>query len=304
MTLTPPSWMQSFNIQTNVPLAPLTTIKAGGNADFFFQPASEEELIQLFKKKPVDFGTIFLGAGSNMLVRDGGLEGLVISLKNLTNVSINGTEITAQAGATCGKVARAARDEQLQGLSFLCGVPGSIGGALRMNAGCYGQETYNYLKECKVLTPKGEVKTFTPAEVGYGYRHTNLPNGHFFLSATFSLTYGNKTEIKDKMKQINAERRTSQPLEMPSSGSWFKNPINPKTGEKTNAWKVVDAAGCRGWQVGGAQVSKKHCNFFVNTGNAQAADFEELSAKVEAEILQKLDIKMEREAKIIGRKNA
>jgi UDP-N-acetylmuramate dehydrogenase len=281
-------------------LAPLTTLKIGGPADVFFTPADVDDLQNFMKN--IDKNTLItiLGEGSNALILDGGIRGVVLSLKSIGNVLVD-TEngiITAQAGATNGKVARAAREVSLTGAEFLCGIPGGIGGALKMNAGAYGNETVDILKDITVMSPEGEIFTKTPSEIGFSYRHSGLEAGWIYLGCTFKLQTGEKGEIRDKMRTINKNRATSQPLNMPSSGSWFKNPI--VNGEKVNAWKVVSDAGCRGMTLGGAQVSEKHTNFFVNTGGATSAEMLELTAQVEATIKEKLSIDMVREVRTMG----
>lgn len=283
----------------NIELASYTTVKIGGPADAFFAPQTTEELAQFIKQKPAGLPLTLLGEGSNMVIRDGGIRGVVIHLKNLGGVSVNGTKITAQAGATCGKVARTARENGLAGLAFFCGIPGSVGGALKMNAGCYGCQTADDLVDVQVMTAEGELRTLSPDFFNYAYRHSELPKEWVFLGATWQLEEGDKEELRAEMKRINAERRESQPLNMPSSGSWFKN-ITLPDGTKKNAWRIVDEAGCRGWRVGDAQVSEKHCNFFVNLGQATAAQMEELSQKVEKEVERNLGVKLEREVRFLG----
>lgn len=280
--------------QTDVPLSPLTTLKIGGVAEYFFQPQNLVELADFIRHKPQGMDITLLGEGSNILIRDGGIAGVVISLKNLVEVVVTGETVTAQAGATSGKVARAAREAGLTGIEFLCGIPGSVGGALYMNAGAYGHQTADNLISVEVMTSEGELKTLTPEEVGFSYRKNNLPVGWLFVGATFKLQKGDKEAIRSRMREINKERATSQPLNMPSSGSWFKNLEDKK------AWQITDEAGCRGMRVGQAQVSEKHSNFFVNLGGATAQDMEKLSEKVEQQIKEKLGITMHREVRIIG----
>jgi UDP-N-acetylmuramate dehydrogenase len=280
----------------NVPLAPYTTLKIGGSAEYWFEPDTLEALVAFLKHKPKDLPITILGEGSNTLIRDGGIKGVVLHLHNLAKVKVKEHKITAQAGATNGKVARAAREASLTGVEFLCGIPGSIGGALAMNAGAYGHQTADNLVSVDVITDEGELKTLKPEEIGFKYRATNLPKNWIFIAASFMLSPGNKDDIRARMREINRERSGSQPLEKPSSGSWFKNTDQQK------AWQIVDKAGCRGMKVGNAQVSEKHSNFFVNLGGATAADMEKLSQEVEAKIKSSLGIQMHREVKIIGEK--
>ena len=284
----------------NAPLAPLTTIKIGGAASVMFEPVDLADLQYFLKELPEGVNYTVIGEGSNLMLRDGGIQGVVIRLdKCLSEVNVQGHEITAGAGATGGKVARKAREHNLTGAEFLCGIPGSVGGALKMNAGAYGHETVDILKEVQIITKDGEILTLAPQDLHFSYRHSELPAGSLFVGATFALKHGDKEKIRNRMREINKNRATSQPLNMPSSGSWFKNYILPD-GTKKHAWQIVEEAGCRGMRIGDAQVSEKHCNFFVNLGQATAKDMQALSEKVEAQVLDKLGIKLEREVRFIG----
>lgn len=286
----------------NAPLAPYTTLKIGGTADVLFIPKGIDDLINFYKNLSSKTPITILGEGSNMMLRDGGIRGVVIRLnEGLNNVEVFEKTITAGAGATGGKVARAAREHNLTGVEFLCGIPGSVGGALKMNAGAYGHETADILKSVQVLTQKGEIKTLSPEALEFSYRKSNLPLGWLFLEATFVLKSGDKQEIRNKMRKINKDRATSQPLNKPSSGSWFKNVIL-SDGSKKHAWQVVDEAGCRGMSYGGAQVSEKHCNFFINANNATALEMETLTEMVEKQAYDKLGIVLQREVRFVGEK--
>lgn len=284
----------------NHPLADLTTVKVGGPAEVFATFTGWDDLVRFLTAKPDDMPLTIIGAGSNALISDVGLSGVITHLgRGFDAVEIRAENmIYAEAGASCGKVARAVREESLAGLAFYAGIPGSIGGALKMNAGCYGSETFDFVKEIHVLTDKGEEKILTPDEIEHGYRHTVLPAGWIFKGAVFQLHDGDRADIKETMRRINRERTESQPIGQPSSGSWFRNPT--VDGKLLSAWKVTEEAGCRGLQVGGAQVSEKHANFFINTGGATAADFVELSRQVEAKILETQGIKMHREVRYLG----
>lgn len=284
----------------NVPLARLTTIKIGGPADVVFEPVDLADLQVFLKGLSTDIPYIVIGEGSNLMLRDGGIRGVVIRMdKTLNNVDVNGLEITAGAGATGGKVARSARENSLKGAEFLCGIPGSVGGALKMNAGAYGHETVDILKDVQIVTKEGELQTLSPKKLNFSYRHSELPEGALFVGATFKLEKGDKEEIRNRMREINKNRATSQPLSMPSSGSWFKN-VLLEDGTKKHAWQVVSEAGCRGMRVGDAQVSVKHCNFFVNLGDATAKDMQTLTEQVEQQVFDRLGIKLEREVRFIG----
>lgn len=285
----------------HAPLAPYTTLKIGGPADVLFEPADVEDLITFWKNKPSDVPCFVLGEGSNLLIKDGGISGVVVRLgASISDVVVEGHLIHAYAGATSGKVSRVAREHGLAGVEFLCGIPGSIGGALKMNAGAYGQETSDFLASVDILMPSGQIETVVPEKLDFAYRQSHLPEGCLFLKATFSLKKGDKSQIKEKMRSINKNRISSQPLNKPSSGSWFKNPKREDLG-LTNAWQAVDAVACRGVSVGGAQVSEKHANFFINTGDATAEDMLALTALVEEKIEKKFGITMVKEVKIVGR---
>lgn len=250
-----------------------------------------------------------------MVVRDGGLPGVVAHLgKGFDGIEIKDNCVYAEAGAGCGSVARAAREQSLAGIEFFGGIPGSVGGALRMNAGAYGTETFTDLERLWLIDASGNIHDVKPDFVAPRYRGTTLPDGWFYKAGLWRLKPGDKESIRLKMREINHARSTSQPLHLPSSGSWFKNVIvteqniekigkffqRARVGDTVNAWRVVDVAGCRGWQEGGAQVSDMHCNFFVNLGGATARDLEALSARVEAHVYEKIGINLDREVRFLG----
>lgn len=315
-----PSWFAALPVgpayQLNYPMAAETTIKVGGPAQVWApcENWAQVAAVQAFayeKKIPLTL----LGKGSNMVVHDGGLQGIVLPLgKGCDAVRVDGDTLYAEAGAACGTAARAAREAGLDGMAFFGGIPGSVGGALRMNAGAYGTETFDALTEIILLNEKGEEVRHPAAFAQARYRGTTLPEGWLYKAGIWKLKAGDKEAIRQQMREINQKRSSSQPLSMPSSGSWFKNvrvteanlaalktiDTNAQLGGVVNAWRVVDAAGCRGWQHGGAQVSEQHCNFFVNVGNARAADLDILSQRVEAEIASKLGITIEREVRFTG----
>ncbi len=289
----------------NVPLADYTTIKVGGPAEVLAEVsdwAQMAELVRWCNARAVPLTPV--GKGSNMVIRDGGLPGVVVPLgKGLDAVRVEGTTLYAEAGAANGTAARAAREAGLEGIAFFGGIPGSIGGALRMNAGAYGFETFDKLVRLWVLDADGEEREVEPAFVAPRYRGTALPAGWLYKAGEWQLVPGDKEDIRKQMQEINRARSSSQPLHMPSSGSWFKNV--ERNGEKVNAWRIVDEAGCRGMRVGGAQVSEQHANFFVNAGakegvSATAVEFEALSQAVEAQVLARLGIVMEREVRFVG----
>lgn len=283
----------------NEPLAPYTTIEVGGPAEVFGAFGDWNEVKAFLAWNVGRIPLTLMGKGSNILIRDGGIKGVVALLgKGCDAVRVEGDEVYAEAGAAMGTAARAAREAGLTGLEFFGGVPGSIGGGLRMNAGAYGSETFLDLKKIWVIDDEGGEREVEPAFVKASYRHTDLPLGWVYKAGLWKLRPGDKEAIRQRMREINQARSTTQPLHMPSSGSWFKNPV--WNGEKTNAWKVVDAAGCRGLRVGDAQVSEQHANFFVNCGKALARDFEELSQRVEQTVREKLGVALEREVRWVG----
>lgn len=283
----------------NVPLRDYTTIKVGGPAEVFGEFGNWGEVKAFLAWNRGRIPLTWVGKGSNLMVRDGGIQGVVALLgKGCDAVRVEGDEVYAEAGAAMGTAARAAREAGLTGLEFFGGIPGSVGGGLRMNAGAYGCETFVDLQKIFVLDDMGEEREVEPAFVKPRYRGTELPAGWVYKAGVWKLRAGDKEAIRQRMREINQARSSTQPLHMPSSGSWFKNPV--WNGEKTNAWKVVDAAGCRGLRVGDAQVSEQHANFFVNCGAATAAEFEALSVKVEATVLERLGVKLEREVRWVG----
>ncbi len=289
----------------NVPLADYTTIKVGGPAEVMAEVADWGQMAALVKWCNAHAVALTpMGKGSNMVIRDGGIAGVVVNLsKGLDTVRVDGNLLYAEAGAANGTAARAAREAGLEGIAFFGGIPGAIGGALRMNAGAYGFETFDKLKRVWVLDADGEEREVEPEFLAPRYRGTALPSGWLYKAGEWELQVGDKEEIRKQMQEINRARSSSQPLHMPSSGSWFKNVV--RDGEKVNAWRIVDEAGCRGMRVGGAQVSEQHANFFVNAGvkdgvAGTAADFEALSQAVEAQVLERLGIVMEREVRFTG----
>lgn len=299
-----PAWFKDLpqiagGWRRNEALADYTTIKVGGPAEVFGEFSSWNEVQAFLRWNSGRVALTLLGKGSNLMVKDGGITGVVAMLgKGCDAVRVEGEKVYAESGAATGTAARGAREANLTGLEFFGGIPGSVGGALKMNAGAYNGETYVDLEKIWLIDDKGVEREEAAGFVKPRYRHTELPEGWVYKAGLWKLRAGDKEAIRQKMREINHARSSTQPLHMPSSGSWFKNPV--WNGEITNAWKVVAAAGCRGMQVGGAQVSEQHANFFVNTGNALAGDFEELSQKVEATIKDKLNVVMEREVRWVG----
>lgn len=284
-------------ILTEEPMKCHTTFRIGGPADIYVEPdfPSIIPLIQYLKEQDVPFTMI--GNGSNLLVSDKGIEGVVISLgKKSADITIDGDKMIVQAGAMLSTVANTAADNGLTGLEFASGIPGTIGGAVYMNAGAYGGEMKDVLESVLVLTEDFKQKMMTPEELELSYRHSSLmENGGYVLSAVIKLQPGNKSEIKAKIDDIRAQRTAKQPLNYPSAGSTFKRP------EGYFAGKLIDDAGLRGYSVGGAQVSEKHCGFVINKDKATAADVLKLMNDVDDIVYEMFGVHLTPEVRIIGR---
>jgi UDP-N-acetylmuramate dehydrogenase len=276
----------------------ITWFRAGGTAHLLFQPADADDLATFFKMLPMEVPVTIVGIGSNLLVRDGGIPGVVIRLsaKGFGTVKVvNETDIEAGAIALDRQVAAAALEAGIGGFHFYHGIPGSIGGALRMNAGANGTETVNRLVSVKGVKRSGEMVELALADMGYTYRHSSAPNDIVFTSALMRGEPADKADIRRLMDEVQHHRETVQPVKEKTGGSTFKNP------EGTSAWKEIDKAGCRGLMVGGAQMSPMHCNFMINTGNATAHDLELLGETVRARVLENSGIRLEWEIKRLGR---
>lgn len=284
-------------------LAPYTWFRVGGPADALFLPADEDDLTQFLGALPEDVPVLPMGVGSNMIVRDGGVTGVVVRLAGKVWAQVNSLgegRLKAGAGALDAMVARGAALAGIAGLEFFVGVPGTVGGALTMNAGCYGRETKDVLLEATALTRRGERVTLTNADFGFTYRHNALTEDYVFLDATFQGAPDSPEAIQARMAEITAQRESSQPIREKTGGSTFKNPISP-SGEKGSAWKLIDAAGMRGHRRGGAQVSEKHANFLINIGEATAAEIEGLGEEVRAAVKAKHGVALDWEIKRLGR---
>jgi len=283
-------------LEEHAPLDRETWFRTGGPADVLFRPADRDDLIEFIKAKPKDVPVTVIGYGSNLLVRDGGVAGVVVRMgKRMAEIAIEGDEVSAGAGAGDVAVSAAARDAGLAGLEFLSGIPGTIGGALRMNAGAYGREMKDVVIECKALDPSGALHKLKLSDLGFDYRHCGLPEDWIFTSAVMRGTKDDKAKIAERMAEIRRAREESQPLRTRTGGSTFANPPGHK------AWKLVDEAGCRGFKIGGAMVSDKHTNFLINTGGATAADIEELGEEVRRRVKAKSGVTLEWEIRRIGR---
>ncbi len=279
------------------PLAPYTWFKTGGPADWLFEPADLEDLKSFLERLDGEIPVMALGLGSNMIVRDGGVPGVVVRLgKAFAGVTHSGEmELTCGGGASGILVASTARDLGIAGLEFLRGIPGTVGGFVRMNGGAYGREVADVLLDCAVILPDGNFITLNAEELDYSYRHSALPDGAIVVSARFKGHPGDPKEIGAEMDRIAAAREASQPLRTKTGGSTFKNPEGHK------AWQLVDEAGCRGLKLGGAQVSEKHTNFLINTGDATSADIEGLGEMVRDKVYAQTGVSLEWEIQRVGR---
>ena len=277
------------------PLKDLVWFRAGGPAEVLFRPVDADDLATFLAAKPADIKVSVIGVGSNLLVRDGGIPGVVVRLSAaFGKVEAKGTVIRAGAAALDSAVARAAADAGIAGLEFLRGVPGTIGGALKMNAGCYGREIKDIFVEATAIDGKGNKLTLSAADMGFVYRKAQVPEDLIFVEAVFEGTADSPLVIQARMSELVATREASQPIKSKTGGSTFKNPPGHK------AWALIDEAGCRGLMHGAAQVSEKHCNFLINTGDASAADLEALGEEVRTRVKEKSGVTLEWEIKRVG----
>ena len=283
-------------LSANVSLADITWFRAGGPAQVLFTPADEADLAHFLKNKPKDLATFVIGLGSNLLVRDGGVPGVVIRLgRGFGEIKVEpGNRIRVGTVVPDVKVARAAADAGIAGLAFYRGIPGSIGGALRMNAGAHGSETKDVLREARAVDPEGNIHVLSLADMGFTYRHSAIPSDWIFTEALFEGTPGDPAEILRAMDEVAEYREKNQPIKERTGGSTFKNPPGH------SAWKLIDAAGCRGLVVGDAQVSEMHCNFLINRGQATASDIETLGETVRKRVNETSGVTLEWEIKRIG----
>ena len=287
----------------SAPLKDITWLRVGGPADVLFIPADEADLARFLAETPDEIPVHVLGAGSNTLVRDGGVPGVVIRLGPgfaKTQV-LDGNRLRAGAGALDKMVAKAAAKAGLAGLEYLVGVPGTIGGALRMNAGCYDQETSDVIVEAIALDRSGRRIIATPQELAYSYRHCAAPEDWIFTEAVFQGTPDDPAAITQRMDAITARRETTQPIREKTSGSTFANPDPPGTPNQRKSWELIDSVGGRGYRVGGAYFSEQHCNFLINDGTARAADLEQVGEDVRARVREKHAIDLRWEVRRIGR---
>lgn len=280
----------------DAPLAPLLWFKSGGAAEWLFEPADTDDLCEFLAALDPAVPVMGLGLGSNLIVRDGGVPGIVVRLgKTFTKVErLDETTLRCSGGASGILVSSTARDAGIGGVEFLRSIPGTVGGFVRMNGGAYGREVKDILVECEVVLRSGERAIMSLADLRYSYRHSELPDGAIVVSATFRGHSGDPAAIQAEMDRIAAEREASQPLRSRTGGSTFKNPPGHK------AWQLVDQAGCRGLRIGDAQVSEKHTNFLLNLGTASSADIEALGEEVRRRVKEKSGVTLEWEIQRVG----
>lgn len=286
-----------IEIKQDEPLMHYTYTHTGGPADWLAFPKSVEEVQTLVAyANDHQLPLTVLGNASNLIVRDGGIEGLTLILTRMNKISVTGNRVTAEAGAAYIETTIAARDHSLTGLEFAAGIPGSIGGAIFMNAGAYGGETKTVVESATVLLPDGTIKRLTNEELDFGYRHSSVQDNHgVVLDATFSLQPGDHDEIAAKMDELNARRAAKQPLDLPSCGSVFKRPTGYFAG------KLIHDAGLQGYTAGGAQVSTKHAGFIVNIDHGTASDYVAVIHHVQQTVKEKFGVSLQTEVRIIGR---
>jgi UDP-N-acetylmuramate dehydrogenase len=280
----------------NEPLARYTSWRVGGRADQLYIPADLEDLRHFLQSLDEAEPIYFIGLGSNLLVRDGGVRGTVVLMHNvLTTLQMDGEAVYAEAGVTCAKLAKFCAKEARQGAEFFAGIPGTLGGALAMNAGCYGSETWNVVKRVTTINKRGELNTRDAAEFIPSYRHIDMPvSDEWFVAAWLRLEHGDAQESAQKIKGLLAKRLAAQPLNQPSAGSTFRNPPGDF------AARLIEASGLKGYIIGGAQVSEKHANFIVNIGGANALDIELLIQHMRETVLEKQGVALQQEVKVLG----
>lgn len=291
------------SLQADQPLAPVVWFRAGGPAEILAMPADEEDLAFLMRALPEDVPLTVIGLGSNLLVRDGGIPGVVVRLsaRGFGKVESEGTRIRVGAALADRRMAAAAHEAGIGGFAFYHGIPGAIGGALRMNAGANGAETRDRLVEAVAIDRRGARHVLANADIGYSYRHSSVPDDFIFVEAVYEGEPAEREMIRAEMDAVQHHRETVQPIKSRTGGSTFKNPDPPGTPNQRSAWKFVDAAGCRGLRVGDAQVSEMHCNFLLNLGAATGHDIETLGETVRARVLEHSGVRLEWEIKRIGR---
>jgi UDP-N-acetylmuramate dehydrogenase len=293
-------------ITAHAPLGAVGWFRCGGTAEWLFKPEDADDLAAFLRGLPPEIPVTALGVMSNTIVRDGGVRGVVVRPgKEFAAIETDGEYVRAGAAALDGNIAMAAARAGIAGLEFLSGIPGTAGGALRMNAGCYGTETKDVLVEATAIDRQGNIHVMTPAQMGMAYRHTDTPADYIFTRAVFRGRRGDPEAIKAQMDEIKQKRNASQPIREKTGGSTFANPsaaeiTDAGLPEGTKVWQLIDRAGCRGLTAGGAQMSELHCNFMINTGTATAADLENLGEEVRRRVYGDCGITLRWEVKRIG----
>lgn len=292
----PISELPNIEFKTDEPLSKYTFTKTGGNADTLAFPKTRQELVDIVNvARENDVAITVIGNASNLIIKDGGIRGVVIILPNFNKIEVNSDKVTAEAGATIINTTIAAQKAGLTGLEFAAGIPGSVGGAVFMNAGAYGGEITDVFESAEVLLPNGKIETFDHDAMDFNYRHSLIQeNGGIVISATFALKKGDKVKIQEMMDNLNEQRRSKQPLEYPSCGSVFQRPKGHFTGP------LIIKAGLQGKIIGGAQVSMKHAGFIVNINHATATDYMDLIHLIQKTIKEKFDVDLHTEVRIIG----
>ena len=279
----------------NAELSGVTWFRVGGPAEVMFRPADRDDLLAFLAEQPADVPVTVIGVASNLLVRDGGVLGVVVRLgRGFAEIRAEGETMKAGAAALDLNVAKAAQLASLGGLEFLSGIPGTIGGAVRMNAGAYGREIKDVLLRAEAADAAGRLHVLTSQDLDFAYRHSALPDDWIVLSAELQAHRDDPAAVAERMAEIRNSREASQPIRTRTGGSTFKNPPGDK------AWELIDRAGCRGLRVGGAQVSEQHCNFLINTGTASAGDLEDLGEEVRRRVLETTGVTLEWEIRRIG----
>ena len=288
----------------NAPLAQSTWFQVGGPAEVLYKPADQDDLISFLKNCPSDIPVLIIGVASNLIIRDGGVDGVVIKLgREFAQADVdpnNPHHIIAGSAVLDGNVALVAQKHGLAGLEFLSGIPGTVGAAVRMNAGCYGSEISDILVEVTAIDRQGDIRHLKPEQLGMSYRHIDAPKDWIFTQAVFKATPSTIDAVKARMDEIKVKREASQPIREKTGGSTFANPERdvPGTG---SAWQAVDKAGCRGFTIGGAQMSELHCNFMINTGTATATDLENLGETVRQKVKETTGLNLRWEIQRIGK---
>jgi UDP-N-acetylmuramate dehydrogenase len=287
-------------LSEEAPLASITWFRVGGPAEVMFRPADVDDLAQFLAEKPADVPVTVIGVGSNLLVRDGGVPGVVVRLgRGFVEITRDGNLLKCGAGALDLNVALAAREAGLGGLEFLSGIPGTIGGALRMNAGAYGREMKDVTLGADALDAKGERHYLTNGALVFEYRYCGVPEDWIFIAAELKGESARPEDIERRIDEIRRARESTQPLRTRTGGSTFANPDDPRA-QGRKAWELIDAAGCRGMQRGGARISPMHCNFLINTGAASAADIEALGEEARRRVMDKFGVELRWEIRRIG----